>query len=98
MKGVLDPGSTPGRSTNNTLFVPQRPLLISVQCVFDGPEFGFDRAMSKDMDNTVGDDRKSSKIVNANANTKNGTVKVKMSKAAFLGRVAANDSAVALVA
>ena len=34
----------------------------------------------------------------ANANTKNGTVKVKMSKAAFLGRVAANDSAVALVA
>jgi hypothetical protein len=29
--------------------------------LFDGPEFGFDRAMSKDMDNTVGDDRKSSK-------------------------------------
>ena len=50
------------------------------------------------MDNTAGDDRKSSKIVNANANTKNGTVKVKMSKTAFLGRVAANDSAVALVA
>jgi hypothetical protein len=54
--------------------------------------------MSKDMDSTVGDLRKRSKIVNANANTKNGTVKVKMSKAAFLGRVAANDSAVALVA
>ena len=27
---------------------------------------GFDRAISKDMDNTVGDDRKSSKLVNAN--------------------------------
>jgi hypothetical protein len=63
-----------------------------------GLNFGFDRAMSKDMDNTVGDLRKRSKIVNANANTKNGTVKVKMSKAAFLGRVAANDSTVALVA
>ena len=28
---------------------------------------GFDRAMSKDMDNTVGDDRKSSKTITANA-------------------------------
>jgi hypothetical protein len=37
------------------------------------------------------------KLVNANANT-NGTVKVKMSKAAFFGRVAANDSAVLLAA
>ena len=36
-------------------------------------------------------------LVNAKAST-NGTVKVKMSKAAFLGRVAANDSAVALAA
>ena len=33
----------------------------------DGPEFGFDRVMSKDMDNTVGDDRKSSKTITANA-------------------------------
>jgi hypothetical protein len=66
MKGVLDPGSTPGRSTKSILIVPQRPLLISVQYAFDGPEFGFDRAMSKDMDNTVGDDRKSSKTINAN--------------------------------
>lgn len=33
----------------------------------DGPEFGFDRAKSKDMDNTVGDDRKSSKTITANA-------------------------------
>jgi hypothetical protein len=31
---------------------------------FDGPEFGFDRVMSKDMDNTVGDDCKSSKTNN----------------------------------
>ena len=31
-----------------------------------GLNFGFDRAMSKDMDNTVGDDRKSSKTINAN--------------------------------
>ncbi len=30
---------------------------------------GFDRAMSKDMDNTVGDDCKSSKLVNANDET-----------------------------
>ena len=29
--------------------------------LYDGPEFGFDRAMSKDMDNTVGDDCQSSK-------------------------------------
>jgi hypothetical protein len=35
--------------------------------LYDGPEYGFDRARSKDMDNTVGDDRKSSKIVTANA-------------------------------
>jgi len=35
--------------------------------LFDGPESGFDRATSKDMDNTVGDDRKSSKLVTANA-------------------------------
>ena len=35
--------------------------------LFDGPEFGFDRAMSKDMDNTVGDLRKRSKLVTANA-------------------------------
>jgi hypothetical protein len=32
-----------------------------------GGVFGFDRAMSKDMDNTVGDDRKSSKTITANA-------------------------------
>jgi len=54
--------------------------------------------MSKDMDNTVGDLRKRSKIVNANANTKSGTVKVTVSKAAFFGREAANDSAVLLAA
>jgi hypothetical protein len=35
--------------------------------LFNGPEYGFDRAISKDMDNTVGDDRKSSKTVTANA-------------------------------
>ena len=29
--------------------------------LYNGPEYGFDRAISKDMDNTVGDDRKSSK-------------------------------------
>ena len=34
------------------------------ECVFDGPEFGFDRAISKDMDNTVGDLRKRSKTSN----------------------------------
>ena len=33
--------------------------------LYDGPEFGFDRAMSKDMDNTVGDLRKRSKTINA---------------------------------
>jgi hypothetical protein len=37
------------------------------------------------------------KSVNAKASTL-GTVKVKMSKEAFLGRVAANDQAVALAA
>ena len=37
------------------------------------------------------------KLVNANENTL-GTVKVKISKEAFFGREAANDSAVALVA
>jgi len=31
-----------------------------------GGVFGFDRAKSKDMDNTVGDDRKSSKSITAN--------------------------------
>lgn len=60
MKGVLDSGSTPDTSTINTL--ESRPVLISdynshnrlrVQCVFDGGEFGFDRAISKDMDNTT---------------------------------------------
>ena len=34
--------------------------------LFDGPDIGFDRVKSKDMDNTVGDDRKSSKIITAN--------------------------------
>ena len=35
--------------------------------LYDGPEFGFDRATSKDMDNTVGDLRKRSKTITANA-------------------------------
>ena len=30
---------------------------------------GFDRAISKDMDNTVGDDRKSSKTIDATTST-----------------------------
>ena len=34
---------------------------------FGGPEYGFDRARSKDMDNTVGDDCQSSKTITANA-------------------------------
>ena len=33
-----------------------------------GMTVGFDRAMSKDMDNTVGDLRKRSKIINAEEN------------------------------
>ena len=40
---------------------------ISNKFPYDGPEFGFDRAMSKDMDNTVGDDCQSSKTITANA-------------------------------
>lgn len=35
--------------------------------LYDGPEYGFDRAISKDMDNTVGDLRKRSKSITANA-------------------------------
>ena len=50
MKGVQDPGSTPG---------------ISIEGICDstlnGDDFGFDWAISKDMDNRVGDDPKSSK-------------------------------------
>jgi len=38
------------------------------------------------------------KKVNAKASTKTGTVKVKVSKADFFGRAAANDSAVLLAA
>ena len=49
------------------------------------------------MDNTVGDLRKRSKIVNAKASTL-GTVKVTAGKGFRFGRVAANDSAVALAA
>lgn len=77
MKAVLDPGSTPGRSTKSIdrRYVGFRSQLanISRQVPFtnfyasDGPEFGFDRAMSKDMDNTVGDLRKRSKTITANA-------------------------------
>ena len=40
---------------------------ISNKFLYDGPEYGFDRAISKDMDNTVGDDCKSSKTITANA-------------------------------
>jgi len=56
----------------------------------DGPEFGFDRVMSKDMDNTVGDDRKSSKTIDANVST----FKFWQSPVS----VAANDEAFALAA
>ena len=39
----------------------------SLKFLYDGPVLGFDRVKSKDMDNTVGDDRKSSKTITANA-------------------------------
>ena len=42
-------------------------LINCTPVCFVGDVHGFDRAISKDMDNTVGDDRKSSKIVTANA-------------------------------
>ena len=72
MKGVLDPGSTPGISTKSiikTLVKYKRMFSVSrrlashtdLDYASDGDEYGFDRAMSKDMDNTVGDLRKRSK-------------------------------------
>ena len=75
MKAVLDPGSTPGRSTRkNTVAdftsmsrILKSALEIGYSVLPNGPEFGFDRAMSKDMDNTVGDDCQSSKTITANA-------------------------------
>ena len=72
---------------------------------YDGPDIGFDRAKSRQVDSTVKQKPQGWEFpavdanqVNAKANTKTGTVKVTMSKAAFLGRVAANDSAVLLAA
>ena len=50
MKGVQDPGSTPGISTEGIC-----------NSALSGDDSGFDWAMSKDMDNRVGDDPKSSK-------------------------------------
>ena len=50
MKGVQDPGSTPGISIESIC-----------NSTLNGDDFGFDWAISKDTDNTVGDDRKSSK-------------------------------------
>jgi hypothetical protein len=39
---------------------------IYYQHAYDGPVLEFDRASSSDMDDPVGDDRKSSKTTNAN--------------------------------
>jgi len=56
MKGVLDPAIV-------CRHLHQKYITNSI---FLMGMTGFDRAISKDMDNTVGDDRKSSKLVNAN--------------------------------
>jgi hypothetical protein len=46
MKGVQDPGSTPGISSEDIF-----------KSILTGDEFGFDWAQSKDMDITSGDRR-----------------------------------------
>jgi hypothetical protein len=67
MKSILDKGSTPFTSTISNL-VYQNIAGNAAETAYDGGVLGFDRVMSKELDNTVGDDRKSSKTINANDN------------------------------
>lgn len=102
MKGVLDGGSTPPSSTRsisykrrtavgaNKCVIRSSMLLMGLYMVSTGQRVRI-------WTTRQAIDVNEAKLVNAKASTK-GTVKVTVSKTAFFGRQAANDSAVLLAA
>ena len=69
----------------------------SLKFLYDGPDMVSTGSRVGEWTARQAINVKEAKQVNANANT-NGIVKVTVSKTAFFGRVAANDSAIALAA